>query len=536
MNTVKTDLKWLSWFACLSVGLLMIGNGLADGPAKGQLTEQEKRGKYIYLSGASKSAKEITCFLGDAATEVPASTMLCANCHGLDGRGNPEGGVVPSDITWQALTKSYGVTHPSGRKHPPYSDRAIEIALTKGLDPAGNRLSDAMPRYWMSREDLADLIAYIKRLGGEQDPGLTESRITVGAILPLQGRMADIGQATKAVLEAYFEDINASGGVYNRRIELRVANASDEPKAARAAAEQFIDTEQVFAMAGAFIAGADEKIISLVEEKEVPLVGPYTLYPAVGFPLNRHTFYLLPGLQEQVRALVNFAGEKIQKQNPHVAVMYAEGDSPPGLKGAIEEQCRKRQYNAVINVTYSGRGFEPGPLIKRMSDAGTDAVFILRFGEQETALLKEAERLGWTPYILMPGAVVGRAIIGAPAAFRDKIFLSFPTAPADQTRQGLLEYRALAEKHKLPAHNLAAQFSAYAAAKILVEALKLSGRELSREKLIKTLEGFYQFETGLTPPVTFGPNRRIGALGAYIVTVDLEKKEFRQVGGWVSTE
>ncbi|HEX8424439.1 MAG TPA: hypothetical protein VF634_13560, partial [Pyrinomonadaceae bacterium] len=87
------------------------------------LTPQEKRGKQIYLRGTSASGKEILAYLGEASLEVPASTMTCANCHGFEGQGKPEGGVAPSNITWEALTKSYGVTHASGRKHPPYTER-----------------------------------------------------------------------------------------------------------------------------------------------------------------------------------------------------------------------------------------------------------------------------------------------------------------------------------------------------------------------------------------------------------------------------
>ena len=182
------NIKRLVFAVSCGLMTLLLGNVSADGPANGQLTPSEKRGKLIYLLGTSPSGKEITCYLGDASTEVPATAMLCANCHGFDGRGNPEGGVVPSDITWQALTKSYGVTHASGRKHPPYTERAVELAVTKGLDPAGNRLPDTMPRYWMSPEDFADLVAYLKRLGRDQDPGLTETSIIVGALLPTQAR------------------------------------------------------------------------------------------------------------------------------------------------------------------------------------------------------------------------------------------------------------------------------------------------------------------------------------------------------------
>ena len=49
--------------------------------------------------------------------------------------------------------------------------------------------------------------------------------------------------------------------------------------------------------------------------------------------------------------------------------------------------------------------------------------------------------------------------------------------------------------------------------RILVHVLELSGKDLSREKLVTTLEGLYEFETGLMPKITFGPNRRIGVLG-----------------------
>jgi hypothetical protein len=59
---------------------------------------------------------------------------------------------------------------------------------------------------------------------------------------------------------------------------------------------------------------------------------------------------------------------------------------------------------------------------------------------------------------------------------------------------------------------------------------------LSRERLISALEGFYQFETGLTPAITYGPNRRIGTLGAYVVSVDPAKKAFVPASEWIMPE
>ncbi|HVG21950.1 MAG TPA: hypothetical protein VNI02_23145, partial [Blastocatellia bacterium] len=66
----------------------------------------------------------------------------------------------------------------------------------------------------------------------------------------------------------------------------------------------------------------------------------------------------------------------------------------------------------------------------------------------------------------------------------------------------------------------------YAAAKIFVEATKSSGRQLSRAEIIKALENMRGYATGVIAPVTFGPNRRVGASGSYVVKIDSAKKQY----------
>jgi hypothetical protein len=70
------------------------------------------------------------------------------------------------------------------------------------------------------------------------------------------------------------------------------------------------------------------------------------------------------------------------------------------------------------------------------------------------------------------------------------------------------------------------QSVAYAATKILFEAAKLSSKQLDRTKLISSLEQIQDFRTGVVPPVTFGPNRRVGSVGSYIVGIDLRNKQY----------
>jgi hypothetical protein len=148
--------------------------------------------------------------------------------------------------------------------------------------------------------------------------------------------------------------------------------------------------------------------------------------------------------------------------------------------------------------------------------------------------LAGAEKSNWTPALYLPGALTGRDILDAPQAFKGKIFLSFPSVPSDIKPAALENLRALAAKYKLPQGHVAAQISAYVSAQLLVEGLKRAGRDLSREKLIAALEGLYEYDTGLTPPLTYGPNRRVGAAGAYIINVETEKKQFAPVSGWIA--
>src|SRR5580698_6972394 len=134
-------------------------------PVHGQTAStQEERGRQIYLHGKNSSKTAITATVG-GDTRVSAAVLPCGNCHGADGRGRPESGIVPSNLTWDVLTKPYRLTNSAGRTRPPYDERLLRRAITMGIDSGGNTLSPAMPRYDLSLLDAKDLIAYIHQLG-----------------------------------------------------------------------------------------------------------------------------------------------------------------------------------------------------------------------------------------------------------------------------------------------------------------------------------------------------------------------------------
>ena len=505
--------------------------------ASAALTPEQRRGRQIYREGTSPGGGRIVALMGEQTVEVPASIMPCAGCHGRDGRGRPEGGITPTELTWDNLTKPYGITHPTGRKHGPYDARSMKRAITMGLDPAGTRLHAAMPRFQMSQEDMADLLAYLQVLGREEDPGTSDGAVTIGVVLPPPGPLAPMGAAIRAALAARAAEWNWDGGVWGRRLELRFVEPPAPPAERRERVAAFLDGEEVFAAVAAFTAGADRELATLFAEREVPLVGPFTLHPRTGFPLNRYVFYLLSGVEAQGRALVRFATPS-DGRPVTAAIVAPEDEELHGAVETVEKAMAAAGWPSPTTIRYQRGGLDPAGTARRIAGAGE--VFLLGGSGAEAAALLAAvarpERTGPLPRVLATATAADAALFGTPAAFAGRLFVAQPTAPADQSPRAVAEYRRLAEASRLPAEHVSAQLSALAAAEVLFHGLRQAGRDLSRERLVEALEGVRQLQTGLVPEISYGPNRRVGAQGAWITMVDLAGRRLAPAGGWIEVE
>lgn len=499
-----------------------------------ELTPQERRGRQIYLEGTSPSGGEITAVMGEGV-EVPAASVPCSSCHGRDGRGRPEGGVSPTDLTWDNLTKPYGLTHASGRKHPAYDERLLKRAVAMGLDPAGNALHVAMPRFRMSQQDMADLTAYMKKLGHEGEPGVSETEVRIGVVLPPAGPLGPMGNAIRAALAARFDSINKDGGIYGRRIEPRFVEAPGAPEQRRAWVADFLQREQVFASVASFLAGADAELAGLFQEKEVPLIGPFTLHPRETTPTQRYVFYLMPGVESQGRALVRFARELPFGGAPRPAVLAPEDKDLDAAVEAVGEACAGWAAPTILR-----HGRQPSALAdlaRRLAGEKADPVFFLGSGPEAVAFLRAAEPLGWRPRLLLTAAAGDASLFSVPAAFDGRIFLALPELPgAPPPPEAAARYQQLAAGHSLPREHLSAQLTALAAAEVLLDGLRRAGRDLTRDRLIQQLEGVRQLRTGYAPPVTYGPTRRLGARGAYVVKLDLKGRSFAPETDWIDVE
>jgi len=115
-------------------------------------------GERIYFTATSERGTEITYTGGPLSSGwmMMGGRLACVSCHGPYGRGGRHSmGMMQvmdsKDIRWSVL-------------QPEFDAEKFRLAVVKGQDPDGTQLKPDMPRWNISNDDLADLIAFLKTL------------------------------------------------------------------------------------------------------------------------------------------------------------------------------------------------------------------------------------------------------------------------------------------------------------------------------------------------------------------------------------
>lgn len=149
------------WYLLVGLALVVVGVaglvtiGSLGTTATGRWTgpaEFASNGQRVFLTGVDSNGRPLTYQEGPFWLAMHGGG--CATCHGADGRGGRPMmlNIIAPDIRYSALVQRG------------YSDGLIARAMTAGLNAQGGHLDPAMPRWQMSADDLADVIAHLKIL------------------------------------------------------------------------------------------------------------------------------------------------------------------------------------------------------------------------------------------------------------------------------------------------------------------------------------------------------------------------------------
>lgn len=508
-----------------------MGGRASDEGRRLVLTPEQANGKSIYMEGRSLSGEEIAALLGAPPTRVSATVLPCVNCHGPDGRGKPEGGVYPSDLRWDSLARSYGNRHPTGRKHRPYDEASFARAVREGVDPSRNRLGAAMYRYEIGDRDLSDLIAYLRVLDRDVDPGVLADEIRIATVLPVDGRWAPAGRSLRKLLEGLLGEINERGGIFHRRIALEVVPAGLDPEQALRDLDRLLERSPAFAIVSPFLPEGLTGLTDLADLRRIPVIAPIGPGAERAGGESRFVFHLTPGPAMQARALVDHARRDAEPGRLRALLYAPDRDRDRGLADAVAARSAEKGVELAARVLYAADTFPTAADLAGLREG--DRVFFLGEARECAALLESARALGREPSrVYLLGSRLDGSIFSAPRG-GPAIFAAFPNSRSAQSARAVEEFQALLGRHDLAGDRSSLLIAGYCGVRLLLEGLEQSGRDLRRESLLFHLEGLYRFETGLMAPLTFGRNRRVGACGAYVVEVDREHRALICDGDWI---
>jgi len=494
--------------------LALAGAAWAEG-----LTEAQRRGKRIYMEGTGSG--KISVFLAGAGISAPGKGFPCVNCHLAGGAGQREGGVRSAEITWYHLTKEHPGQRATGRAHPAYNEETVMAAVTEGVDPAGNTLDAAHPRYRMSRKDLEDLVAYLKVMDREGVPGITDNAVKVGILLPEKGPLAEAGREVMALLAGYFAEVNARGGLYNRSLALVPVPFDPHGKdGALPAARKAVESDDVFCFLANVGGQADDEAARYLSTRKVPVIVPLLSAPESGYGAGRYTFHVFASIRDQARVMTDFLAERLRKPGNRVGILHAEdGSGRAGAEGA-REQIGKHDLALAAEESFTPGTFSAPEAVARMRGKEIDAVLYFGGSREAVAFAREADAREWRPLFVAAAPMVGDALASAPAGFLGSVYVATPFENPDPSSLKMREFFRIGEKYGIGPRHRTFQFLAFSGAILLEEGLRRSGRGVTREKFVDAIGNVWKLETGVTPPLTYNRNRRAGAVGAAILKMD----------------
>lgn len=352
---------------------------------------------------------------------------------------------------------------------------------------------------------------------GPSGPGVTDDTITVGGSATLSGPTGFLGNEVFGAVSAYFQTVNAHGGVNGRKVKLITYDDRGESSQFLANVRKLVEQDKVAAL----ITGFGDAAVEYLAEKKVPTitfgVSPATFsskYPTV-FPVVGNA---LLWTQEQIAALKQ---QGVVKKGMRVGMIYDNSlidVSPyvPFLKKSWENAGAK----VVSTDSFTVASGSCDSLVIKMKDLKVD------YWDFQTAAwftcAQAANRQGWKPRFGWGGwpasvptiaTIAGPSVDGVWAGSNGDQPNGAPrkkTAATVQYVNAIKKYSpdlATSEHLESPA-----MLGYWAGAKLLVAALAAQGKQITQPGLISWIQRVTNFDTGVTPPIiSMAPNCKTGS-------------------------
>lgn len=184
----------------------------------------------------------------------------------------------------------------------------------------------------------------------------------------------------------------------------------------------------------------------------------------------------------------------------------------------------------VEEIEYGVGDFNTVEIVRALKMKNTQSVFYFGKGQQLIAFLNEAENQNWYPKILSPAELAGKAMFYFSEKNAKNVYLTSPWSDTSEKSKRFLNLIGSIKENK---GYSTFDIVAFVGACLFEEGLILSGREVSRSKIIKNVGNLLKFDTGVVQPLTFDDNQRIGSMALRVINLDYQNRRIKSVSDWL---
>jgi branched-chain amino acid transport system substrate-binding protein len=339
------------------------------------------------------------------------------------------------------------------------------------------------------------------------DPGATDTEIKIGNIMPYSGpasAYATIGK-TEA---AYFNKINAEGGINGRKITFISYDDGYVPSKTVEQARKLVESDEVLLIFNSLGTANNTAIQRYMNAKKVPQLFVATGAAKWNDPKN---FPWTMGWQPNYQTEARIYAAYILKTHPGktIGVLYQNDDFGKdyvlGLREGLGDQASKL---ILVEASYETTSPTVDSQVVQIRTANPDIFINISTPKFAAQAIKKLGELKWNPIHFLSNVSVSVGSVLKPAGYEysqsilSAAYLKDPKDPQWKNDPGLNEWRAVMTKwYPEGDQEDAATVYGYGVAKGLEQLLRQCKDDLTRENIMKQAANL-NFEIGIYLPGT----------------------------------
>ncbi|HDQ39447.1 MAG TPA: hypothetical protein ENN39_00215, partial [Desulfonatronum sp.] len=284
--------------------------------------------------------------------------------------------------------------------------------------------------------------------------------------------------------------------------------------------QKLINEDKVFALFNYVGTPTSVKIIPIVEEAKIPLLGLFTGANALREPFKRYIINVRASYYQETGAMVKHFVEDLGIAK--IAVFFQDDDY--GFDGLAGTEIALQKYGLapVATGSYVRGTLDVEDGLDKIIASQAQAVIMIGTYDSCAKFIRLAKSKGFNPIFHNVSFVGSEELARRLGKEGDGVIIT-QVVPPPQERillPAAEDYARLLDKYFPQYTPTFAGFEGFLNAKILIEGLRRVGKELAREDFISAIETLDIYFVGIGAKVSFGPNDRQGLDQVYFSRIE----------------